>query len=126
LDRKTRHSPAMRNPGASLKHLLVRLLVPLRSQSGQQQVPSSFDYCCDNISGIKSRPRATEPKRACHSEYAKLTAKVYEIDSMICARCGSEMRLVAVITDPAEVRKILRHLLRIGRAPPRLDPSALN
>ncbi len=36
------------------------------------------------------------------------------------------MKLVAVITDPAEVRKILRHLLEIGRAPPGLDPSALN
>jgi hypothetical protein len=37
---------------------------------------------------------------------------------MLCPRCGSEMRLIAVITDPAEVRKILRHLLQIGRAPP--------
>ena len=36
------------------------------------------------------------------------------------------MKLIAVITDPAEVRKILRHLLKIGRAPPGLDPSALN
>jgi hypothetical protein len=31
-----------------------------------------------------------------------------------------------LITDPAEVRKILHHLLKIGRAPPGLDPSALN
>jgi hypothetical protein len=44
------------------------------------------------------------------------------------------MRLVAVITNPAEVRKILRHpeggalrrLLEVGRAPPGLDESALN
>jgi hypothetical protein len=36
------------------------------------------------------------------------------------------MRLIAVITDSAEVRKILRHLLKIGRAPPGLDPSAPN
>jgi len=45
---------------------------------------------------------------------------------MLCPRCGSQMRLAAVITDPAEVRKILRHLLEIGRAPPGLHPSALN
>jgi len=25
---------------------------------------------------------------------------VYEIDPLICPRCGSEMRLIAVITDP--------------------------
>ena len=36
------------------------------------------------------------------------------------------MRLIAVVTDPAEVRKILRHLLKVGRAPPGLDPSTLN
>jgi len=36
------------------------------------------------------------------------------------------MSLIAVITDPAELRKILRHLLMIGRAPPGLDPSVLN
>jgi hypothetical protein len=36
------------------------------------------------------------------------------------------MTVIAVITDPPEVRKILRHLVRIGRAPPGLDPSSLN
>jgi hypothetical protein len=36
------------------------------------------------------------------------------------------MSLIAVITDPAEVRKILRHLLKIVRAPPGLVPSMLN
>jgi len=39
---------------------------------------------------------------------------------------GSEMRLIAVIADPTEVRKILRHLPKIGRALPELDPSTLN
>jgi hypothetical protein len=35
------------------------------------------------------------------------------------------MKLIAVITDPAEVRKILRHLIKTGRPPPGLDPSSL-
>jgi hypothetical protein len=35
------------------------------------------------------------------------------------------MKLFAVITDPAEVRKILRHLIKIGRSPPGLDPGSL-
>jgi hypothetical protein len=35
------------------------------------------------------------------------------------------MKLIAVITDPAEVRKILRHLIKIGRAPPGLDSSSV-
>jgi len=36
------------------------------------------------------------------------------------------MTVIAVITDPREVREILRHLVKIGRAPPGLDPSSLN
>jgi hypothetical protein len=36
------------------------------------------------------------------------------------------MRILAVITDPAEVKKILRHLIKIGRPPPGLDLAALN
>jgi hypothetical protein len=34
--------------------------------------------------------------------------------------------VLAVITDAAEVKKILRHLVKIGRPPPGLDPSLLN
>jgi hypothetical protein len=33
------------------------------------------------------------------------------------------MNVIAVITDPAEVNKILRHLVKVGRSPPGLDPS---
>jgi hypothetical protein len=36
------------------------------------------------------------------------------------------MKLIAVITNPSEVATILRYLIKIGRAPPGLDPSSLN
>jgi hypothetical protein len=67
----------------------------------------------------------TVPQRACRSAWARLIAKVYEADPLICPRCGSEMKLIAVITKPAEVGKILRHLVKTARAPPGLDPSLL-
>ena len=73
---------------------------------------------------------ASEPTSVSHAAYrsawARLIAKVYEIDPLVCPRCGSEMKLIAVITDPAEVRTILRHLVKIGRSPPGLDAGALN
>jgi hypothetical protein len=87
---------------------------------------------------MSPQAEATEPTTvshaACRSAWVRLIAKVYEINPLLCPRCGSEMRLIAVITDPwsgnrtdpAEVRTILRHLLKIGRAPPGLDASALN
>ena len=61
---------------------------------------------------------------ACRSAWARLITKVYEINPLVCPRCGSEMSLIAVITDPAEVRTILRHprggalrrMLKIGSA----------
>ena len=65
-------------------------------------------------------------QRACRSAWARLIAKVYEIDPLICPRCGSEMKLIALITNPSEVAAILRHLIKIGRAPPGLDPNSLN
>ena len=36
------------------------------------------------------------------------------------------MEVIAVITDPAQVLKILRHLIRKGTPPPGLDPASLN
>jgi len=35
------------------------------------------------------------------------------------------MRILAVITEPEEVRKILRHLVKTARSPPGLDPTSL-
>jgi hypothetical protein len=36
------------------------------------------------------------------------------------------MKIIAIITNPSEVAKILRHLVKIGRAPPGLDSRSLN
>ena len=60
------------------------------------------------------------------STWAKLIAQVYELNPLVCPRCHSEMRIVAVITEPQEVCKILRHLVKIGRSPPGFDPASLN
>jgi len=36
------------------------------------------------------------------------------------------MKVLAVITDPTQVRRILLHLMKTGPAPPGLNASALN
>jgi hypothetical protein len=58
--------------------------------------------------------------------WARLLAKVYEIDPFLCPKCGHEMKVVAVIQDPVEIRDILAHLVKIGRAPPGFDSALLN
>ena len=58
--------------------------------------------------------------------WARLIAKIYEVDPLVCGRCGSPMRILAIITDPDEVKKILRHLVKTGKPPPGFDASSLN
>jgi hypothetical protein len=47
--------------------------------------------------------------------------RVYEVDPLICPRCASTMRVVAFITEPAQIKRILDHLRRrkpVARPPP--------
>ena len=61
--------------------------------------------------------------QAARAAWAKLIYRVYEVDPLICPRCGSEMRVIAVINDGTIIRKILEHLKLwdprpVGRGPP--------
>jgi hypothetical protein len=58
--------------------------------------------------------------------WARLLAKVYEVDPMVCPKCGRDMKVIAVIEDPDELRRILRHLVKMGRSPPGFDPDRLS
>ena len=58
--------------------------------------------------------------------WARRLAKLYEVDPFVCPRCGAEMRVIAVIEDPDELGRILRHLVKIGRSPLGFDPDRLN
>jgi hypothetical protein len=54
---------------------------------------------------------------------AHLRPPIYEVDPLICPSCGSEMKVIAFITEHDVVDKILRHLKRRdeegrGRWPP--------
>ena len=51
---------------------------------------------------------------------------LYEVDPLVCPACGSRMKVIAVIQDTDEIKHILRHLIKIGRAPPGLDESSVN
>jgi len=51
--------------------------------------------------------KETVSSRASRQSWARLIQKVYKIDPLVCPQCGQEMRVIAVITDPFEVNKIL-------------------
>ncbi len=48
---------------------------------------------------------------------------------VVCTNRGIhsvDMKVIAVIEDPDELKRILRHLIKIGRSPPGFDPDRLN
>jgi hypothetical protein len=61
------------------------------------------------------RPPAPPPRKRCSPSWARLIAKVYEVDPLRCTRCGERMTVVAYVTDSFVVRRILEHL---GLSPP--------
>ena len=80
-----------------------------------------------------SQPRAegqspSVPSRSSRASWARLLRKVLEVDPLICARCGAEMKLISVLTEPKVVDKILRHLREATseRAPPEPPSTPLS
>jgi hypothetical protein len=51
-----------------------------------------------------------EVRRIPSKGWAEMICKVYEIDPMICPKCGGVMKIVAFITDYPAVDRIIDHL----------------
>ena len=54
--------------------------------------------------------------------WARLIRRVYEADPLVCPKCKGPMRVIALIDDPAVVRRILEHLGRWGPEPAERGP----
>src|SRR5450759_3296679 len=67
------------------------------------------------VSEFATRAKAT---------WARLIRKVYEADPLVCPKCKGPMRVIALIDDPAVVRRILKHLGRWAPEPAERGPPA--
>lgn len=65
-------------------------------------------------------PAEAEPKPASPATYflAVLLARIYAVLPLICPACGSEMRLIAAVTEREPVQRILRHIGEPALPPP--------
>ena len=54
--------------------------------------------------------------KECNQTWARLIQKVYEADPMTCPKCKSEMRIITIIFDTDEIKKILT-CLKKNKAP---------
>ncbi|MEI6506144.1 MAG: hypothetical protein WCO90_09730 [Planctomycetota bacterium] len=69
--------------------------------------------CCDTKPN--QTPRSHDTSRIA---WAKLMARVGEEFSLECPNCGGDIRLIAFITEPGPIRKILTHLGEPLEPPP--------
>jgi hypothetical protein len=69
--------------------------------------------CCD--ANPNHKPRSHDTSRIA---WAKLMARVEEEFPLECPNCGGDIRLIAFITEPGPIRKILTHLGEPLEPPP--------
>ena len=70
--------------------------------------------CCD-ANHATQKPRSHDTSRIA---WAKLMARVGEEFPLACPNCGGDIRLIAFITEPGPIRKILTHLGEPLEPPP--------
>ena len=62
--------------------------------------------------------------KGCNKSWARLIKKIYEVDPLICLKCGGQMRVIAFIEDYKVIRKILDYLgiyeFKGDRPPPKV------
>jgi hypothetical protein len=80
-----------------------------------------------NGSAEVEEPVPPPPQRAAlRRRWATPIRRVYEVDPLVCPRCGAEMRVIGFITEPNLIKRILDHLRkreRVSRPPPHPQPA---
>jgi hypothetical protein len=88
-----------------------------RRRKGRDASPSTASPDRDAGDVLSPAERLARRRR-----WAQLVRRVYEVDPLVCPKCGGEMRVISVILDPAVITTILDHLRRkretATRAPP--------
>ena len=82
-----------------------------RAVGGHAAGQDTTGDCCD----LRDKPRSHDTSRIA---WAKLMARVGEEFPLECPGCGGDIRLIAFITDPGPIRKILTHLGESLEPPP--------
>ena len=99
----------------------------------QQHLPKTWEQTSRHLGIYSCRFRGEEKKASCpittkhlpdsgpapSKHWAACLARVFEVDPLICAKCGSPLKIKTFITDPREAARISRHLgATVGPGPP--------
>ncbi len=113
-------------PNSPLRTAVTALAAPAQQaseQTGQAATGSGAPGAAPQGNAVQTQPEPVPPKRApAHYLWAVLIARIYEVFPLVCPMCGGQMRLIAFITDGAQIRKILEHI-GVESEPPRIAPA---
>jgi hypothetical protein len=94
----------------------------LRAKAVGRAQPPGQPVCVE--SAIAS-PQSTIPRKIPSRTWRELIKKAWDVDPLLCPKCGGRMRLISLIEEDEAIEKILRHLdlwegpvRRTGRGPP--------
>lgn len=84
---------------------------------------TSVDFSDSGTSSLDSvgDTAATEPTQKASRAWAAMIKRIYEVDPLLCEKCGGQMKIIAFLQQQREIEKICNNLgyLRY-RAPPPL------
>jgi hypothetical protein len=101
---------------ANRHHLRPRIIPPSVVAAPGQQLP--LGLAGDASDGPGELAADSRPRRL---GWVNLLARVFAVDVTVCRTCGGRMRVVAVVTDPDDIARIL-HGARVPPRPPRPHP----
>ncbi|MFA7018987.1 MAG: transposase [Sphaerochaetaceae bacterium] len=109
---------------------LARLVIQIPSP--HEQMVRYYGYYSNKSRGLRKKidtdgdvKEVLPAKKLTSISWARLIAKVYLENPLICPRCKGQMRIIACIEEDAVIAKILRHRglweLPVAHAPPPLE-----
>jgi hypothetical protein len=66
---------------------------------------------------IPTEPDSAE-RKAARKRWANLIRHIYEVDPLVCPRCGGAMKIISFITEQRVIHAILDSVQRTGRPSP--------
>lgn len=115
LDFLARLSPHIPNTFEHLERFYGRFSYAARGRRDKEVSEGTVDISLDPSENPLCQRR--------QKSWARLIRRIYEVDPLQCPRCQGQMKMVAFITAPFEIQRLMRSLgIPLSQAPPTLGP----